>query len=660
MASVSTLQSIVSETDDTQLAILYQQFYKELGELKSTFEENEYLQDNTDESLQTLIRHTSLKVNSNISNNTLLSILPVVGFFLNSASSKNKQMGDNFAKKYASYFEKLYANTLNIIQKTTDLDVCIRALFIYQNMFIDENLKMNSWFISFYESTFEFLNETCRFMPTKPNKKDLNQICVLRMLTLRAYTSLFYNSQRFNILLERSKQWLHSVVLFLICDHGELQETAIDFLLRFIDYVKRMDGVHAIQYPKYKHHITSNKLLFQTLESIIIKNEKNKKDPDANTIYKFKTKAHNNSENKRRKNLKIWSICVLLLGANCVNDQNLINRLLKYFSSFLSSSPAEAFEHFRDFMFVMNLKPKALKDRKCLALFMKVLSSGFSAKAKRALSVRLECLKTWSYAICALSKHNLLFYDDKKGNIPFKTLVTPFMELVETKNLEMDLSQRIINVMTQLLTTNVNENENRLMTPCDVDMKDMEDPNGENETASIPTNGNEFGRDNDDGMVINYQWKFSNWSVAMNPILTFCTRILKLHGNEESTKCISTFIQTFFRTMEQRRLSKKLPNKYLEQIILFLAKICVMEKAKDQILQRQSLKYSSIVIGDSFQHLSKYKENIKKLKCKSLNDTSFGLKLDDCNKNICLYLMKLWLTECDKYGIYPLSDIYAQ
>ena len=304
----------------------------------------------------------------------------------------------------------------------------------------------------------------------------------------------------------------------------------------------------------------------------------------------------------------------------------------------------------------MNLKPKALKDRKCLALFMKVLSSGFSAKAKRALSVRLECLKTWSYAICALSKHNLLFYDDKKGNIPFKTLVTPFMELVETKNMERDISQRIINVMTQLLTTNVNENENRLLTPCDVDMKDMEDPNGEHETASIPMNGNEFGRDND-GMVNNYQWKFSNWSVAMDPILTFCTKIHKLHGDEEGTKCISTFIQTFFRTMRQQRLSKKLPNKYLEQITMFLAKICVMDKTGDQILQRQSLKYSSIVIGASFQHFSKYKENIKKLKCKSLNDTSFGLKLDDCNKDICLFLLKLWLNECDKYGFYPLSDI---
>ena len=683
------LDTITSTSDDAKLCVLYQKLFKELQVMDNTLQENQFIEPNIDQILQILTRDTDYENNDDhISSNTLNHIIPVVGFILNLSESTT-----NISScQYFKYIKKLYFNILNIIRGTTDLELCIRCLWMFKSIHFNINNEIQSFLALYYESTYQFLfDDTNRFLSSSTKKINKDRIYLLRSLILESYINLFFNNKQYEIFINKSKYWLHGIVTYLIIDHKELLNSTIIFLTKFINHIKTMDNYDSIKYNYFHKIFTSDKSLRKSLEKII----KKKDDNEMETIYKWKIKKNNNTNDKQLRNLKIWSIIIHLLNSNMRNDQKLINRSLQYLQSYFSTNPVEAFKYFKDLIFVFNLNSKHIWQKKTLSLFYKVFDNAFNQnknKGKRSINTQIQCIKTWFYAISVLCKHGVLFKKDDKGHCPFKIIVVPLLNLIKNSNIDDIITHSIIKMMTNLLfIDNESDQENLLNTPPQNDHNEnknnadiLQSENGQKSSSSILlpnaiknigiSSNQSINDDNDiikiDECIKNYKYKFGDWLISMDYILKFNTDINKKFCNDLSTNCILIFLQTFFKSismkneLQNQQTQQKIFEKYLEKLTVFIVMIgtvlCDKNRTKNKELQWKNIENMGCLIECYFKNIVKYWDNLQKCKLQKLYNGAFGVKLGDYNKNILMFLMKFWLNKCQQFDLFPFCQIYNE
>ena len=93
--------------------------------------------------------------------------------------------------------------------------------------------------------------------------------------------------------------------------------------------------------------------------------------------------------------------------------------------------------------------------------------------------------------------------------------------------------------------------------------------------------------------------------------------------------------------LTKEQLQSKALNKYLEQIVMFLAingRLLSEKNNKNKYNKYsdwKSIQNMSVLLEILFNNFTKYEANLKKLKFKALYDKSYGIKLEDeCNKNV--------------------------
>eukprot|EP01083_Nonionella_stella_P154241 496726_1 len=656
----NTLQSIVTETDDPNKCELYKTLLDELTALDSTLQENDFLENNICEILSVLRRDTDITTHSNsmrnnkVSARTLYHIIPVLGFALN--------LSPTFTA-HTSALTKLCFNALNIIRDTIDLELCVRCLWMFKSIVLPSATNMKSFLALFYESTFQFLSkDTNRFLSeisiTQSQQHDsyghikmayMDRVSVLHVMTLRSYLNLYPD---YKLLMNKSSEWLHLVVPFLLSDHEELQKVTIEFLMSFIQHIKALDDPHGTctQYKHFNRYFSSNHRLLDALKSLI----GTKNSDQTKTIFKLKQAKNNDTINRQTRNIKLWSVMVHCLALNISCDQKIINRLLNFIKTYFTSNPLLAFKYFADLIFVFNLDPKRLGKKQTLSLFYKVFDCAF--KGKRTLTQQLECLKTWFYGLSALAKHKLLFKNvDGKGLIPFKKIGIPLFNIAiqaQTSNDRTVLSRNIIVFMTELVRKNDKKAAEDEKTPSnldDIEMKDVVQQELMGDIVDMDAN------------VIHFEWQFEYWSVSLLSMLKFAHN---MENNEVRDTFCKVLLDTFFGSVveakkgtQNEKLQTRYLNRYLEQITVFVATNCSSIKHDNW----QSLEHIAGLLEIYFKNTAKYDDNIRKLKLKPLHDSeAFGnIKLTQCgDTNVMLFLMTLWITKCESLELFPFSGIY--
>ncbi len=102
-------------------------------------------------------------------------------------------------------------------------------------------------------------------------------------------------SKALKLLVKKPNQLLHHIVPLLVHSHNELQKQTITFLTKFISYIKTLDEYNCVKYTDYNKIFSENTHLYNMLELMIGKDNKNNNE----TIFKLKGKEYNKTVNQQ-------------------------------------------------------------------------------------------------------------------------------------------------------------------------------------------------------------------------------------------------------------------------------------------------------------------------------------------------------------------------